>query len=63
MSFDAMIQLGLAIMGFLSLTIFNDIRKSIDKLMTSVESLNEKMAVICERVDSHEKRISRIEGG
>lgn len=41
--------------------IFNKAAKNLELLTVSVESLNTKIAVIVERVDSHEKRIDRIE--
>lgn len=61
MSIDQMIEMALCVIGCLALLLFNDMKRTIEKMSDSIESLNQKMAVICERVDSHEKRIDRLE--
>ena len=58
---ETVLQVGLALIGAMSLRLFSNIEKSLDRLTVSVESLNSNMAVIVERVDSHEKRIDRLE--
>lgn len=55
------IQVGLALMGAMAIRLFSNVEKSLDRLTVSVEALNANMAVIVERVDSHEKRIDRLE--
>ena len=48
--------LGLAATGLGAMAIW-----ILQDLLTSVKSLNEKMATICARVDGHEHRIDRLE--
>lgn len=55
------VQSGIALIGCMALILFNDIKKTIERMSASLEALNQKMAVICERVDTHEKRIDRLE--
>ena len=50
-----------ALFGFMALAIAGWVARSIDKMRASVEELNVKMAVIIERVESHEKRLDRLE--
>ena len=37
------------------------VANSIDKMRTSVEELNTKIAVVISRTDNHEERINRLE--
>ena len=46
-----------SIIGVLIIKIVSKFDTSVERALTSLESLNLKMAIICERVDSHEKRV------
>lgn len=61
MNVDQLLQLALSIVGTMTLAIGNKIAKDIHKLTESVDTLNIKLATIVERVDHHEKRITKIE--
>ena len=61
MNVDQLLQLALSIVGTMTLLIGNKIAKDIHKLTESVDTLNIKLATIVERVDHHEKRITKIE--
>lgn len=61
MSTDQIIQIGLGVLGFLLVGLLSRIDRSLDRLTDSVEVLNKNVAVIVERVDSHEKRIDKLE--
>jgi len=61
MNVDQLLQLALSIIGTMTLLIGNKIAKDIHKLTESVDILNIKLATIVERVDHHEKRITKIE--
>lgn len=52
----------LATIGFVLVYLFNKMTQDLSKLTTSVEQLNIKIAVICERIESHDSRIKNIEG-
>lgn len=54
-------SLAIPILGFLAIKVLNRIEQSLEKLTASIEGLTVKIAVICERVDNHEKRIESIE--
>lgn len=60
-SINQALELALGIIGSMTLIIGNRISKDIHKLTESVDTLNCRMATIIERVDSHEKRINKIE--
>jgi chaperonin cofactor prefoldin len=47
--------------GTLGLILFNQIVTQLRKMTESVESLNVKIAVVCDRVESHDKRIEKLE--
>lgn len=53
--------------GLSSLTVlwvgysFSDVKSSIKEMSHSVSELNVKIAMLLERTDGHEKRISRLE--
>ena len=51
----------MATLGFILVYLFNKMTQDLSKLTTSVEQLNIKIAVICERVESHDSRIKNIE--
>lgn len=55
------LELSITGLGALALSRFSSLENSFERLTSSVESLNEKMAMICEKVNSHEKRIDRLE--
>ena len=61
MSTADFLQLALGIIGAMAVFIGSRISNDLNKMTTSVERLNERMATIIERVDSHEKRITKIE--
>ena len=48
--------------GFVLVYLFNKMTQDLSKLTASVEQLNIKIAVICERIESHDSRIKNIEG-
>jgi len=52
----------LATIGFVLVYLFNKMTQDLSKLTASVEQLNIKIAVICERIESHDSRIKNIEG-
>lgn len=47
--------------GFMALAIAGWIAKSIDTMKEDLSELNCKIAVIIERIESHDKRISKLE--
>lgn len=47
--------------GFMGLSIAGWVAFSIDKMRASVEKLNVRVAVIIEKTEGHEKRISKLE--
>ncbi len=51
----------LAATGFVLVYLFNKMGQDLSKMTNSVEQLNIKIAVICERVESHDSRIKNIE--
>ena len=51
----------LAAFGGLGLFVLSSIARDIREMSHSVANLNEKMAVIVERVDSHENRLKDLE--
>lgn len=51
------IQIGIAMVGGLGSLIV----LLLSKLVTNISDLNKNIAVIVERVDSHEKRLDRLE--
>lgn len=61
MGHEAIVQIILGAFGSALLIIFNRISHDIGRLTTSVESLNSKMATVVTKVDSHEKRLDRLE--
>lgn len=52
----------LSSMGSVAVWILNEGRKELKLMQTSVAELNRKIAVVVTRVDSHENRITRLEG-
>lgn len=69
MSTEILIQAALAVIGTLGLLIFNaafnafkDATKDIKSLVGGVSELNIKIAVIIERIESHERRLDKLEG-
>lgn len=61
MTIELVVQLALACVGTLLLGIGSRISSSLVELTESVKSLNIKMAVIVEKVETHEQRLSRLE--
>ena len=61
MNIDILIQATLSIIGALILFIFSQAISELKKVRSSIESLNIKIAVICEQVSGHEKRITSLE--
>lgn len=61
MDLNQLLQVLLGMIGTMTLIIGNKIAKDIHKLTESVDTLNIKLATIVERVDHHEKRITKIE--
>lgn len=61
MNSPLVIETCLAATGFLIAAIGTWIAMNIEKLTSSIERLNERMAVVGEKVTSHEKRIERLE--
>lgn len=61
-------EIVIALLGFLSVIVFNDIRHKIDVVSTTLVELNSKIAVIIERQDTdrrlvmeHETRLKELE--
>lgn len=52
----------LAAIGFVLVYLFNKMTQDLGTLTGSVQELNIKIAVICERVEAHDSRIRNIEG-
>lgn len=50
-----------SLFGFMALSIAGWVAWSIDKMRASVEELNIRVAVIIEKTEGHEKRISKLE--
>jgi len=59
--FTIIIECVLAGTGSVALWLFSQAVNEIKKLRDGVESLNIKMAVICEQVSTHERRITSLE--
>jgi len=58
---DLIMKLTLGIIGVLLIRMIDKMEKSIGRLTASAEQLNVKLAIVCERVDTHDKRITRLE--
>jgi hypothetical protein len=50
-----------SIVGSLALHIFGRVSKDLDKLITSVDELNVKIAVVIAKVDNHDSRLTKLE--
>jgi len=61
MSTDQIIQSVVALVGGLLVLVAKQAVQLLADLKRSIDELNVKIAVIIERVDSHEKRIARLE--
>jgi len=51
----------LSCLGTLCVFFFNRISKDIGRMTDSVEQLNVKVAVVCEKIENHDNRIKAIE--
>lgn len=49
------------VIAFFGFLMWSDLRKVVNKIADSLETLTIQMAKIVERVDSHEKRIDKLE--
>lgn len=58
---DQFSSIATSVMGTLLLGVAGYIANQMKRLTDGVEQLNLKMAVVVERVDSHEKRLSKLE--
>lgn len=58
---NQLLQMGFMVLGGLASTIFLRMAKDLDRLVSSVEALNTKIAVVIERLDQHEHRINKLE--
>lgn len=61
MSVYWILDLCIVCLGFFLVRLFNQVSLDLRRLVDSVENLNVKMAVIVEKTDHHERRISRLE--
>lgn len=48
--------------GVFGLWILNQLARYMKGIHISLQNLNDKMIVVVERIDSHEKRITKLEG-
>lgn len=55
-------QILLTCLGTLTVYLFNKISRDISRMTDSVESLNIKVAVVCEKIENHDARIRQLEG-
>lgn len=51
----------ISVIGSLALMIFSRVSKDLDKLISSVDELNVKIAVVVEKVNGHEDRLNKLE--
>ena len=49
------------LLSIIAIIVWLDLRGTIKLMGRSIENLNNKMGIIVERVDSHEKRIDKLE--
>lgn len=56
------LQLLLTTLGTMSVYLFNKISQDIKRMTDSVEALNVKVAVVCEKIENHDNRIKNLEG-
>lgn len=61
MNYDILIQATLTVIGTLALFIFSQAVSELKRVRSSIESLNIKIAVVCEQLSGHEKRITSLE--
>ncbi len=61
MSPEFILQICFAVIGALALSIFKGLAEDVKRLREGVSELNAKIAVIIQRIDSHERRISDLE--
>lgn len=61
MSIDQILNLILTALGSIALFILSDVVSQLRKMSESVSLLNERIAVVVEKLDSHEKRILKLE--
>lgn len=52
----------LSCLGTLCVFFFNRISKDLGRMTDSVEQLNIKVAVVCEKIENHDNRIKSLEG-
>jgi hypothetical protein len=50
-----------SVLGSLALQVFGRVSKDLDKLITSVDELNVKIAVVIAKVDNHDSRLTKLE--
>lgn len=51
----------MTITGSIGLFMINELVKTLRKMAASIDDLNVKIAVVCDRVDNHDRRIERLE--
>lgn len=54
------LQVLMAIVGFFGVFILNDLKKSVEKATDSVNELNQKVSVIIEKSERHDKEIDAL---
>ncbi len=57
MNVNEILAVAIAVNGFFALRLIS----TLDRLSETATELNQKLAVICDRVDTHERRLSRLE--
>lgn len=62
MSSSEVLQTFLAIIGALSLFVLNNMSKSVNEATKSISTLNERMGVIVEKIERHDKEIIDMQG-
>lgn len=57
MNVNEILTIAIAVNGFFALRLIS----TMDRLSETAAELNQKLAVICDRVDTHERRLERLE--
>lgn len=61
MPLSQVLEIIITAFGAVLLYLLDQTRSHLSRMTESMESLNVKLAVICEKVDTHERRISSLE--
>jgi len=62
MDVQSLVQVLMSVLGCVGMLLLREVTQTLKEMKESVEELNINVAVIIEKVNSHEKRIAHLEG-